>query len=498
MSNFDANLTSDANPMETSSIDANHQRLLFSAPIVSPPILDHAFRPTAIQLTAQLHGMFFLAESSLPVSGENPILHAPPPPPPPPPSHAVASSTPPTPPAPPTELTCYRRNLFQVTGNLVVPRGLGYFLSESGEQIPIIGQELAISATETVEQHAVKIICVPWKTPITSAPSPEDKLEREPAPIAVDLAASDQELDPDFVTIPVAWKRLQFRIATANNGRRKELQQHFVVHLKVIATLATGQKVNLHEVVSGAIVVRGRSPRNFQSKKDLPISGSGAFGRRREQVTRTSTGDSNPMPPRADRLSPHSLSVPQVPFSFDSKDLAMPSELMWDVPGNHAEAMTALPSDFVFEHGGTGNVYAQSTPDLTRTMNPARPAIRAPINLTLADGDDVRPGARNLAPLRLNRHRKTSSASPMPPTPLKKPRIHNSSARSPSFSLGHVNSTDESADGLYEYFPIGLDDWMPPVDAVYRPHVVHHTNLPADPKTIKNRSKRYFSEDQVV
>jgi hypothetical protein len=55
---------------------------------------------------------------------------------------------------------------------------------------------------------------------------------------------------------------------------------------------------------------------------------------------------------------------------------------------------------------------------------------------------------------------------------------------------------DESADMLYEYFPLGLDDWMPPVDAVYRPHVVHHTNLPADPKAIKNRGKRYFSEDQ--
>jgi hypothetical protein len=50
---------------------------------------------------------------------------------------------------------------------------------------------------------------------------------------------------------------------------------------------------------------------------------------------------------------------------------------------------------------------------------------------------------------------------------------------------------------LYEYFPLGLDDWMPPVDAVYRPHVVHHiTPLPQDPKAdaVKSRSKRYFSD----
>jgi hypothetical protein len=69
-------------------------------------------------------------------------------------------------------------------------------------------------------------------------------------------------------------------------------------------------------------------------------------------------------------------------------------------------------------------------------------------------------------------------------------------ARPPSFSLNLISSPDESADLLYEYFPLGLDDWMPPVDAVYRPHVVHHTNLPPDPKAlaVKNKSKRYFSD----
>ncbi|KAI7111321.1 hypothetical protein KC337_g19096, partial [Hortaea werneckii] len=67
-------------------------------------------------------------------------------------------------------------------------------------------------------------------------------------------------------------------------------------------------------------------------------------------------------------------------------------------------------------------------------------------------------------------------------------------------TLNTINSPDESADLLYEYFPLGLDDWMPPVEAVYRPHVVHHTKLPTDPRDPKtsakgNRSKRYFSED---
>ena len=55
----------------------------------------------------------------------------------------------------------------------------------------------------------------------------------------------------------------------------------------------------------------------------------------------------------------------------------------------------------------------------------------------------------------------------------------------------------ETADMLYEYFPLSLDDWMPPVDAVYRPHVVHHTIVPPEVKAQQTRSKtkRYFTTE---
>jgi hypothetical protein len=56
-------------------------------------------------------------------------------------------------------------------------------------------------------------------------------------------------------------------------------------------------------------------------------------------------------------------------------------------------------------------------------------------------------------------------------------------------------NANETADALYEYFPLGLDEWQEPIDGVYRPHVVHHTNMPDDPKALaaRNRSKRYFA-----
>lgn len=58
-----------------------------------------------------------------------------------------------------------------------------------------------------------------------------------------------------------------------------------------------------------------------------------------------------------------------------------------------------------------------------------------------------------------------------------------------------VTSPMEMIDQLYEYFPLSLDDWMPPVDAIYRPHVVHHLRAPAEVKAqeVRSKPKRYFS-----
>ena len=197
-------------------------------------LLDYFFcRTSVVTMNARLHGMFFIAD------------------------------TPPTQNAPP-ELTCYRRNLFQVLGSITLPRGLRYIQTDIGERVHIMSQELTVSATESVEGHAVKLISVPWNTP----PIPENKTEKEPTTIPLDIL-SDQFMDADYATFPIAWKRLQFRIATVNNGEKKELRQYFVVKLNLVATLTGGLKVSIAEIKSPAIVVRGRSPPNYEGPRDL-------------------------------------------------------------------------------------------------------------------------------------------------------------------------------------------------------------------------------------
>jgi hypothetical protein len=437
---------------ESPSIDSNNKLLSFSLPSVPYAILSYAMQRVQMSMSAQLHGMFFLAESPW----------------------ATASDVQ----TPPTELTCYRRNLFQITGTVTLPRSLQLIMTDQGDQIPIVATELTIAATESLEGNPVKIISVPWKTPAAGNAPVEDKTEKEPPSYPLDLTTG-QDLDSEYVNFPISWKRLQFRIATANNGRRKELQQHFVVRLKVVATLATGVKIPICEVHSGPIIVRGRSPRNFQSRKDMPISGGAAAARKPhlpQQPSRTPTGEGHSNHQNQGQNQAAATTKPmdilQMPYDFNASDVPIsPDFLDWKVPGGGA--MTAIPPDPPSSQMQHATPYAHSTPEISRSVPPPQRTSIAPVTLSLTD-DEPRKAA----------------------SPGEQGRKRATPVRPPSFSIGVIGSPDESADLLYEYFPLGLDDWMPPVDAVYRPHVVHHTNLPQDPKAlaVKNRSKRYFSD----
>ncbi|KAL9107714.1 MAG: hypothetical protein Q9227_007429 [Pyrenula ochraceoflavens] len=528
-------------PPETSTMDRDHKLLALSMPIYNFTLLDYSLRRTSLSMSAQLHGMFFLAESQW-------------------------TSSPDAPPPPP-ELTCYRRNLFQVQGSITLPRSLRYIMTDQGDRIPILAQELTISATESVEGNPVKIISVPWKTPAGNAPgAPEEKVEKEPPSIPLD-AMGGQDMDVDYATFPIAWKRLQFRIATANNGRRKELQQHFVIKLKVLATLSTGTKISIAESHSGAIIVRGRSPRNFQSRKDYPLGNSASSRKNMHPpITRTSTGESasQAQPPRQDVTpprpeAPQMIVQPEIDFAQTSPEF--PDWQHLSQPAGASIGMNPLPTPTF-----TNPVLHTPLPSYNNSTNPeilspsmpmAHPSlsvVNAPISLSFSD-DENSPGPHSAPPAPLKSQGPTSNPSPsfnkkrpshmisgsptsapkqtnappaqrprlstartsssavLPasqrPTSIKtEPRPHSQPEESKTTPRGPTLTPDDSGaavDTLYEYFPLGLDEWLPPVDAVYRPHVVHHTNnLHSSPGSAgkggdglpigRVRSKRYFSE----
>lgn len=504
---------------QDSSIDHNNKLLSFSLPVYHFTLLDYSMRRTSLSISAQLHGMFFLAESPYTTSpSEN------------------------APPQQGAELTCYRRNLFQITGSVTLPRGMRYIMTDQGDRIPILAQELTVSATESVEGNPVKIISVPWKTPAAAAANSgttlEDnntgnaaKVEKEPPPIPLDIMAG-QDLDTDYATFPITWKRLQFRVATANNGRRKELQQHFVVRLKVVATLSTGAKISISEVQSGPVIVRGRSPRNFQSRKDLPLSGSAAASRKNQAnaaaaaLNRTPTNDSVP---RRASVTPAKAKAPSNPMQSSSPETTSvpPPSMMqqphatpdWTpIPQSASNAVMSHTHQTLFPHSSPEQL--SQVADSQRRVSSTTAAAAAPINLSLLDEEDG--GDANLQldqkfmppyTSEMPQQRSVSMDQSAPPAKMRKLShgIPQTPSRSATSSLPHIESANlpqqfvsslpfpnESTDFLYEYFPLGLDDWQAPVDAVYRPHVVHHTNMP-EMKFVasRGRSKRYFAAEDV-
>lgn len=455
MSNDGHNSIIDPIPQPDISLDRDNKLLLFSIPSLNYALLDYGYRRVSVSLTAQLHGMFFLAEPVWSSNGD--LISA------------------------PRELTCYRRNLFSISGQVQLPRSLRYVLTDQGEQIPIENQELELSAVESVENNSVKIISVPWKTPAGAGPPPDEKPEREPATIPLDLMTG-AEIDPEMANIPVSWKRLQFRIATANNGRRKELQQHFTIKLRIVATLYTGQRVPLCECHSGPIIVRGRSPRNFQAKREIPV-GTGSISGRKAPLHRSNSNSEMTRPPTSAAIVKQDVTSnlqydPNVLLSPDYWDFKLPPQ------NGNAAAITSAPMEN-YSMPPQLQEYANSSPDFTRKAPPR--SVPAPLKLSLVD-DEPR---KRLSP--------ESAVTSAVNTPIhaKRPRLSSTNQRPASFTLASsLGDNDESADQLYEYFPLGLDDWQEPVDAVYRPHVVHHIKVPeAKGKGEALKSKRYFSSE---
>ncbi|EGY17778.1 VIB-1 protein [Verticillium dahliae VdLs.17] len=177
------------------------------------------------------------------------------------------------------------------------------------------------------------------------------------------------DADGEYAVYPIGWRRLQFRIATANNGRRKELQQHFVLHLKVVGTLTNGNKVVLTEATTSPIVVRGRSPRNFQARKEIPLLGSSA-GSRGQALVETGQGivagplSAKPIDVKARGID---MQMPRAAFTFNGGGPKMPGNQMgtmrsnsypnWTSPGHvsmsHIPVTGAGRRSFSYGHSTT-------------------------------------------------------------------------------------------------------------------------------------------------
>ncbi|KAK8120990.1 hypothetical protein PG999_005110 [Apiospora kogelbergensis] len=473
----------------------------FSAPTIkAQPVDDTTGAMSELNLSAELYGMFFVAEDVF--GGE------------------TAGR--------PLELTCYRRNLWQCSGQITMPRHCTQVINEQGRAVPITEFYASISAMESIEGKATEIISIPWKSSNPAlGEGQETKTAGPPPKSALDLTGG-QEVDGHRVCLPVSWKRLQFKSATANNGRRKGLQQHYVVQICLLGRMkAGGDLMKIAEIQSGPVIVRGRSPRNFDSRKDVPLSaekkagsverprthsdgtvdngGSGVSSssnnnnninmahvnnlkHERSDMTQSihryqsiggamqtpataindwnttptpnyaniQQGNNTPQPPSKKMSISPNLSRPPVP-SWSSKDGVSSQSSSGGSKASHK-------SSFASSSKG-GSSASSTTAAVISTLGP--------ISLSLSEDE------------RSPNNRSTSD------TTLQSPRLNRSG------TVHSHGSPSEETEQLYEYFPLSIDDWTPLVDTVYRPHIVHHIAVPQEiqAQKVRSKAKRYFSAE---
>ena len=201
--------------------------------------------------------------------------------------------------------TCYRRNYFSVACCYVLrpevnPSSQPLFLVHGGSKDRIQSFSVLIVAKvdgedgKSVElvQHTPKRDKGPMTAPelMELAPHPAGSVGLYPSSLSI---SPNSQLSSEFDTYAggagsqtqtsVVFDRIQFKKATANNGKRRAAQQYFHIvvelHAKVLRGKSTEtQTVKVAHSVSAQMVVRGRSPGHYSDERRGGSTGMGRGG----------------------------------------------------------------------------------------------------------------------------------------------------------------------------------------------------------------------------
>ena len=195
--------------------------------------------------------------------------------------------------------TCYRRNYFSLncsyTLNPTIPTGNIHLVQHGGSSPQVYGFALSIAAVvdgrdgKAIElvQHTPKRDKGPQEKPsrITLAPRP---------PPAVGMYGDnssgrglyDQSFgaNPGQPAVEATFERIQFKNATANNGKRRAAQQYYHLLVELFADVGSQHPeryIKIATRMSAPMVVRGRSPGHYQAERrgsNASAGGSGGAG----------------------------------------------------------------------------------------------------------------------------------------------------------------------------------------------------------------------------
>lgn len=213
--------------------------------------------------------------------------------------------------------TCYRRNYFSVSCRYSltphIPNGR-LFVNRGGKHQPEQIQALAMSMSAVVDGHIGKIIELVQHTPkrdkgpqlqigkekilptppgksqadghsytlggmhnISSVPPPLLPFQIEPDPSTVHPGSS--QTGHSSTGEQHTFERIQFKQATANNGKRRAQQQYYHLIVELWADIRNPRDsspswIKIAQRMSDAVVVRGRSPSHYSNEGPNSASSS--------------------------------------------------------------------------------------------------------------------------------------------------------------------------------------------------------------------------------
>jgi hypothetical protein len=160
--------------------------------------------------------------------------------------------------------TCYRRNYFQVSSTFDV-HGMNYLIQ--GPEVPCLlrknDQELfqvdyfSIGVSARVTNNDKKIELVQHTPKRDKGPQmiPEPRPVRSGGNLHLASVGSNHNI--------VTFERLQFKTATANNGKRRAAQQYYEIVVDLYANFPRDEPLKVATCISAPLVVRGRSPGHY-------------------------------------------------------------------------------------------------------------------------------------------------------------------------------------------------------------------------------------------
>ncbi|KAJ3061400.1 hypothetical protein HK102_009127, partial [Quaeritorhiza haematococci] len=210
--------------------------------------------------------------------------------------------------------TCYRRNYFQLSSAFLATDAAGQevefpcLLEHENQLVAVNGFALCIAARVANGEKRIDLV--------QHTPKRDKGPQIVPQPKACKPGGNPHQYNGLGTNqAVVTFERVQFKTATANNGKRRAAQQYYVLIVELYAVCQDGQQIKMATTESAPLVVRGRSPGHYADSQNERVGLAGFPGLPAvsplDMHFRRGSADMLAM---ASPMSPYQMTSPLTPF----------------------------------------------------------------------------------------------------------------------------------------------------------------------------------------